>query len=106
MQVRILLLDPNHVAVTDQLRVRSRIPCGQSDGLTRYPSGEGALCKSANAGSIPALVSKLQWLERRGTDLLNRRCWFESSLELHFTTRRVNWAGAQRRLLSDRPAHR
>src|SRR5438105_1181735 len=29
-----------------------------------------------------------------------------SSLELHFITRRVNWAGAQRRLLSDRPAHR
>src|SRR6516162_3579341 len=40
--------------------------------LTRCPSGQGALCKSANAGSIPALVSTLQWLERRGTDLLNR----------------------------------
>ena len=33
------------------------------------------------------------------------RCWFESSLE-HYFTRRVNWAGAQRRLLSDRPARR
>ena len=40
---------------------------------TRCPSGQGALCKSAHAGSIPALVSKLQWLERRGTDLLNRQ---------------------------------
>src|SRR5580704_8362220 len=40
---------------------------------TRCPSGQGALCKSADAGSIPALVSKLQWLERRGTDLLNRQ---------------------------------
>src|SRR6516164_5328162 len=40
--------------------------------LTRCPSGQGALCKSADAGSIPALVSTLQWLERRGTDLLNR----------------------------------
>src|SRR5580704_5670597 len=34
------------------------------------------------------------------------RCWFESGLELHLSTRRVNWAGAQRRLLSDRPARR
>ena len=40
---------------------------------TRCPSGQGALCKSADAGSIPALVSKLQWLERKGTDLLNRQ---------------------------------
>ena len=40
---------------------------------TRCPSGQGALCKSADAGSIPALVSRLQWLERKGTDLLNRQ---------------------------------
>ena len=40
--------------------------------MTRCPSGQGALCKSAEAGSIPALVFKLQWLQRRGTDLLNR----------------------------------
>ena len=32
--------------------------------MTRCPNGEGALCKSADAGSIPALVSMLQWLER------------------------------------------
>ena len=25
------------------------------------------------SGSIPALVSRLQWLERKGTDLLNRQ---------------------------------
>jgi hypothetical protein len=72
---------------------------------TRCPSGQGALCKSAHAGSIPALVSKLQWLERRGTDLLNRQMLvrIQSGAPL---TWRVNWAGAQRRLLSDRPARR
>src|SRR6516225_2222692 len=100
--------------------------------LTRCPSGQGALCKSADAGSIPALVSKLQWLERRGTDLLNRHMlvriqsgappiffhgrvaqWMSADLlhrrmHVRIVSRspnwRVNWAGAQRRLLSDRPA--
>ena len=102
---------------------------------TRCPSGQGALCKSAHAGSIPALVSMLQWLERRGTDLLNRQmlvriqpgaprvqCFHGRAAQrmsadfLHrrmhvrivsrSPIRRVNWAGAQRRLLSDRPARR
>ena len=102
---------------------------------TRCPSGQGALCKSADAGSIPALVSRLQWLERKGTDLLNRQmlvriqpgaprvqCFHGRAAQrmsadfLHrrmhvrivsrSPIRRVNWAGAQRRLLSDRPARR
>jgi hypothetical protein len=102
---------------------------------TRCPSGQGALCKSADAGSIPALVSRLQWLERKGTDLLNRQMlvriqpgaprvqcfhgraaqrmsadFLHRRMHVRFVSRspirRVNWAGAQRRLLSDRPARR
>jgi hypothetical protein len=102
---------------------------------TRCPSGQGALCKSADAGSIPALVSRLQWLERKGTDLLNRQMlvriqpgaprvqcfhgraaqrmsadFLHRRMHVRIVSRspiwRVNWAGAQRRLLSDRPARR
>jgi hypothetical protein len=75
----------------------------------------------------------LQWLERRGTDLLNRQMlvriqpgaplieffhgrvaqrmsadFLHRRMHVRFVPRspirRVNWAGAQRRLLSDRPA--
>jgi hypothetical protein len=113
---------------------------------TRCPSGQGALCKSAHAGSIPALVSKLQWLEWRGTDLLNRQMlvriqpgapliplagslqtasgsispgrvaqrmsadFLHRRMHVRLVSRppiwRVNWAGAQRRLLSDQAARR
>ena len=107
----------------------------------RGQGGYGPVCKAGETGSIPVRASKamLQWLERKGTDLLNRpmlvriqsgapitreasrwRRPRSSKDERRFPTSedarsnrvavsnswRVNWAGAQRRLLSDWPARR
>jgi hypothetical protein len=92
-----------------------------------------ALPSRAAGGEGRGVVSKLQWLERRGTDLLNRQMlvriqsgaplvqsfhgrvaqrmsadFLHRRMHVRLVSRspirRVNWAGAQRRLLSDRPA--
>ena len=112
--------------------VLGSIPRGAAN-VARGQGGYGPVCKTGETGSIPVRASKtLQWLERRGTDLLNRHMlvriqsgappiffhgrvaqWMSADLlhrRMHVRivsrspTWRVNWAGAQRRLLSDRPA--
>lgn len=40
--------------------------------MTMWPNGEAGDCNSPYAGSIPAIVSKLPWLEWTGSGLLNR----------------------------------
>src|SRR6516165_6605104 len=52
--------------------VLGSIPRGAAN-VARGQGGYGPVCKTGETGSIPVRASKtLQWLERRGTDLLNR----------------------------------